>query len=132
MPRATNQPLRAVVDEREPAWHRHRQGSAWSIEEAERLAASYRGGASVAALALTHGRTTAAIEHRLVEVGLLRPADCQYGGAPRDRRPRESTRNGGHSQPRIHPGTQPRAGRSADAPGSFFRPERHRADVAPQ
>ena len=74
----------STANERETARGRHRR--AWTTDEAERLAKGYRSGTAVAALALAHGRTTAAIEHRLVEMRLMRPVECLYGGAPRDRR----------------------------------------------
>ncbi len=48
-------------------------GRPWSIAEEERLAASFRSGESLTAIAGQHRRTLAAIESRLERLGLLAP-----------------------------------------------------------
>ena len=59
-----------------------RHGADWSAHEAGLLADGFSRGDTVAALALAHQRTTGAVEHQLVKLGLLRPSERQFG-APR-------------------------------------------------
>jgi hypothetical protein len=59
-----------------------RSHARWSEEELAALAAGYRTGQSVAALALEHNRSTYAVEAQLVRAGLIRYRDRLY--APRN------------------------------------------------
>ena len=62
-----------------------RFGADWSKQELDALAKAFKAGMSVAALALTHQRTTGAVEGQLVRLGLVRFADQEYSG-PRSAR----------------------------------------------
>ena len=50
-------------------------GTAWTDEEANRLAAAFDAGADVAQLARDHQRSTGAIRARLIRLGRLQPDD---------------------------------------------------------
>jgi hypothetical protein len=56
-----------------------RHGADWSAHETLLLNKGFRAGSSIAALALTHQRTTGAVENQLVKAGLLRPGERQFG-----------------------------------------------------
>lgn len=60
-----------------------RHGADWSVHEAALLTKSFREGSSIAALALAHQRTTGAVENQLVKLGVLRPAERQFGSPRR-------------------------------------------------
>lgn len=64
-----------------------RHGADWSAHEAALLTKGFRDGSSIAALALTHQRTTGAVENQLVKLGVMRPAERQFGN------PRRTTGN---------------------------------------
>ena len=58
-----------------------RFGADWSDQELATLAKGHKGGMSVAALALSHQRTTGAVEQQLVRLGLIAMRDRQYSGS---------------------------------------------------
>lgn len=60
-----------------------RHGADWSVHEAALLTKGFRDGSSIAALALAHQRTTGAVENQLVKLGVLRPAERQFGSPRR-------------------------------------------------
>ena len=58
-----------------------RFGADWSDQELATLAKGHKGGMSVAALALSHQRTTGAVEQQLVRLKLIAMRDRQYSGS---------------------------------------------------
>jgi hypothetical protein len=60
-----------------------RHGADWSPRESAALAKDYEQGATVAALALSHQRSTGAVEAQLLKLGLIAYGDCQYSGPRR-------------------------------------------------
>ena len=58
--------------------HPGRQGADWSARESDLLAGAYTAGKPVAALALSHQRSTRAVETQLLKLGLISYDDCQY------------------------------------------------------
>jgi hypothetical protein len=63
-------------------------GAAWSAEEDARLGQEFDSGMTVAQIALQHGRTSGAINSRLVKIGRLDPATVKV----RDRGARAPSR----------------------------------------